>query len=131
MEEPGWRGYALPLLQRTRSAEDASWILGLIWAGWHLPYMVYLYRGLPMWQVPLTLAGFAMSIVGMGYVHAWVFNSTGSVAMNVLLHGWANVTNAIVAVVVVSPAVPLATAGLTWLFVAWLFRRYGKETLCA
>lgn len=130
-EEPGWRGYALPLLQKTHSAENASWYLGLIWAGWHLPYMLYLYRGLPSWQVPLTLAGFTMSIVAMGYVHAWVRNSTGSTALNVLLHGWSNVTNALVAAIVVSPLVPLATAGVTWLFVAWLFRRYGKQTLSA
>lgn len=129
MEEPGWRGFALPLLQRTHSAENASWYLGLIWAGWHLPYMLYLYRGLPAWQLPLTLAGFTMSIIAMGYVHAWLHNSTESTAMNVVLHGWSNVTNAVVAAVVLSPAVPLATAGVTWLFVAWLFRRYGKQEL--
>jgi hypothetical protein len=131
MEEPGWRGFALPLLQRTHSAENASWYLGLIWAGWHLPYMLYLYRELPAWQLPLTLAGFTMSIIGMGYVHAWLYNSADSVAMNAILHGWANTTNAVVAVLVLSPLVPLATAGVTWLFVAWLFWRYGKETLSA
>jgi len=131
MEEPGWRGFALPLLQRTHSAENASWYLGLIWAGWHLPYMLYLYRGLPVWQWPLTLAGFTMSIIAMGYVHAWLHNSTDSTAMNVILHGWSNVTNTVVAAVVLSPAVPLATAGVTWLFVAWLFRRYGKQSLSA
>lgn len=129
MEEPGWRGFALPLLQRTHSAENASWYLGLIWAGWHLPYMLYLYRDLPSWQVPLTLAGFTMSIVAMGYVHAWVYNSTGSVAMNALLHGWANATNALVVLLVLSPVTPFVTAGVTWAFVAWLFRRYGKESL--
>lgn len=131
MEEPGWRGFALPILQRTHSAENASWYLGLVWAGWHLPYMLYLYRELPAWQLPLTLAGFTMSIIGMGYVHAWLYNSTGSVAMNVLLHAWANVVNAVVAAAIPSPVIPLATAGCTWLFVAWLFRRYGKQTLSA
>lgn len=131
MEEPGWRGFALPLLQRTHTAENASWYLGLIWAGWHLPYMLYLYRGLPSWQLPLTLAGFTMSIIAMGYVHAWVYNSTDSLALNVLLHGWANTTNAVLALTVLSPVVPLATAGVTWLFVAWLIRTYGKQTLSA
>jgi hypothetical protein len=131
MEEPGWRGFALPLLQRSHTAENASWYLGLIWAGWHLPYMLYLYRGLPLWQLPLTLAGFTMSIIGMGYVHAWLHNSADSTAMNVVLHGWANATNAVVAAVVISPVVPLATAGVTWVFVAWLFWRYGKQTLSA
>lgn len=129
MEEPGWRGFALPMLQRWHSAENASWFLGLIWAGWHLPYMLYLYRQLPMWQLPFTLAGFTMSIIAMGYVHAWLHNSSDSTGMNVILHGWANVTNTVVAAVVLSPVVPLATAGVTWLFVFWLFKRYGKQTL--
>ena len=129
MEEPGWRGFALPLLQRTHSAENASWYLGLIWAGWHLPYVLYLYRELPLWQLPLILAGFTMSIVAMGYVHAWLHNSAESTAMNVILHGWANATNVVVAATVLSPVVPLVTAGMTWLFVAWLFWRYGKQTL--
>lgn len=129
MEEPGWRGFALPLLQRTHSAENASWYLGLIWAGWHLPYMLYLYRGLPVWQLPLILAGFTMSIIAMGYVHAWVYNSTDSVAMNVILHGWSNTTNAVLAAVVLSPVVTPVMAGVMWLFVVWLLRRYGKQTL--
>jgi len=97
LEEPGWRGFALPLMQRHMTAESANWRLGFVWAAWHLPFMLYLYRDLPVWALPLTLAGFAMSIVAMGFVHAWVVNSTGSVALNVLLHGWANVTNAVAA----------------------------------
>ncbi len=131
LEEPGWRGFALPLMQRHMSAERANWLLGFVWAAWHLPFLLYLYRDMPVWALPLTLAGFAMSIVAMGFVHAWVYNSTGSVALNVLLHGWANVTNAVAVSVMASPLVPLATAGVTWLFVAWLLRRYGGATLRA
>ncbi len=131
LEEPGWRGFALPLLQRTYTAERANWLLGFVWAAWHLPFVLYLYRDLPLAAIPVMVAGFAMSIVAMGFVHAWVFNSTGSVALNVLLHAWANVATGVVALLVVSPIVPLATAGFTWLFVAWLLRRYGGATLRA
>lgn len=131
LEEPGWRGFALPLLQRSHNAEAAGWYLGLIWAGWHLPFMLYLCRGIPAWSIPLTLAGFTMSIIAMGFVHAWLYNSTGSVAMNILLHGWSNAANALVVLVMPSPVVPLATAGATWIFVVWLEKRYGKERLSA
>jgi membrane protease YdiL (CAAX protease family) len=75
-----------------------------------------------MWMLPLTIAGFAMSIVAMGYVHAWVYNATGSVPLNIVLHAWVNVTNAIVFMVQPNPLIPIATAGMTWAFAAWVLR---------
>ena len=39
-EEFGWRGVALPLLQRRCTPLWASLILGTIWGAWHLPAFV-------------------------------------------------------------------------------------------
>lgn len=36
-EEPGLRGFALPRLQLRYGPTIASFIIGLLWAGWHLP----------------------------------------------------------------------------------------------
>jgi len=54
-EEPGWRGFALPWLQRTHSAYRASWILGIIWGLWHLPFTIYSNRGLDSVTFVITL----------------------------------------------------------------------------
>ena len=45
IEEFGWRGVALPLLQRKFAPFWAGLILGLIWAAWHIP--AFLMGGTP------------------------------------------------------------------------------------
>lgn len=76
-EEPGWRGYAVPRLQRGRSALVASLILGVLIAGWHLPLMVA--GQIHYSDIVLILA--AMIVVN------WVFNNAkGSVLIVMLLH---------------------------------------------
>lgn len=37
LEEPGWRGYLLPMLQRKWSPLQSTLVLWLAWALWHLP----------------------------------------------------------------------------------------------
>ena len=72
MEEPGWRGYALPLLQDRHGTVAATTLLGLAWGIWHVP----LY-GPAGFIVPLVLAFF----------YTWLYNRTGSVLLCILLHG--------------------------------------------
>lgn len=71
-EEPGWRGFALPKLQETKTPIQATLILGLLWGLWHVP----LYGPLGF-AVPLLLAPF----------YSYLFNRTGSVIPCLLLHG--------------------------------------------
>ena len=76
-EEPGWRGYALPRLQSSRSALVASLILAALIAGWHLPLMVA--GQVHYSDIVLILAGVI--------VFNWVFNNTGgSVLIIMLMH---------------------------------------------
>jgi len=53
LEEPGWRGFGLPVLQARYSPLRATLILGLVWGVWHIP--VY---GPAGFVVPLVLAFF-------------------------------------------------------------------------
>jgi uncharacterized protein len=71
LEEPGWRGFALPRLQRRYAPVMATLILGLAWGVWHVP----LYGPLGF-VVPLVLAFF----------YTWLYNRTGSVLLCILLH---------------------------------------------
>jgi membrane protease YdiL (CAAX protease family) len=84
-EEIGWRGFALPRLQRSRSALAASMWLSLLWALWHIP-LFFFSAGLG--TMPLIgLVGWAASIVTGSVVCTWMFNSTsGSIAVLALFH---------------------------------------------
>jgi uncharacterized protein len=81
-EEPGWRGYALPNLQASRSALVASLILGIVWAFWHLPLMV-------VGVIPWSDIAY---VVVQSVVYTWLFNNTsGSVLLVMLFHTMNNV----------------------------------------
>ena len=86
-EEIGWRGYALPRLQAGRSALNASLILGVIWALWHLPlyFTGQAFRSLSLFA-PFVVATIALSVI-----LTWVYNSTGgSLLLVVLIHATFN-----------------------------------------
>lgn len=70
LEEPGWRGFALPRLQERHSPVVATLILGLVWGVWHLP----LYG--PAFVGPMLFVFF----------YTWLWNRTGSVLLCILLH---------------------------------------------
>jgi membrane protease YdiL (CAAX protease family) len=76
-EELGWRGYALPRFQARYTPLVANLILGVIVAGWHLPWV---------WQGQLPLFAL-LGTVAYIIVAAWVCNNTqGSVLLAVITH---------------------------------------------
>lgn len=83
-EEMGWRGYALPCLQKDRSALKATIILTVIWALWHLPQFFYLFD-------PAIAIGWAIGLFAGAIVFTWLFNSTGgSIFVVAIFHGCFN-----------------------------------------
>jgi membrane protease YdiL (CAAX protease family) len=84
-EEVGWRGFALPRLQRRHSALASSLLLAMGWAGWHLPAFLYVpsYTAIGLSILP----GFFLGIVAGSIVLTWLYNSSrASVAAVVLWH---------------------------------------------
>lgn len=85
-EEIGWRGFALPRLQRTMSVSKATLILGLGWVLWHAPSWLYLQTIEKVgWMM---LPGFVFGVLCGAVVFTWLYNGTGgSVLMVALWHG--------------------------------------------
>ena len=86
-EEPGWRGYAVPILQRRFGPVTGALVLGLVWAVWHLP--LRLIPGTPQAQLPLLLV--VVQTVAVSLILAWILRSTGgSLLLVVLTHASIN-----------------------------------------
>ncbi|HMA58774.1 MAG TPA: CPBP family intramembrane glutamic endopeptidase [Halanaerobiales bacterium] len=131
LEEPGWRGFALEKLQNSFTAEKTSWILGLIWAVWHYPYVISLYITSGFMPMVLSLAGFSMAIIGQTFIMIWFYNNTNSIFVAILLHAWLNTSTTFVLgdITINNPIMGIIPALVTWAIVVVLLKVYGGETL--
>jgi len=124
-EETGWRGFALPHLQRTRDAASASLILGVFWALWHLPAFFFrdTYMALGLLGFPL----FAVLMVFTSMVFTWLYNSTrGSLLLVILFHAvfnWLSVSEAGGRF-----GAPIMSAPMI-LWALYVVRRHGRENV--
>ena len=75
-EELGWRGFMLPLLQDRFSALTSSLIIGLAWAGWHLPLFLNPTTVHGGWPLRQQLIWF-LTIFAGSILWTWMYNSTG------------------------------------------------------
>jgi membrane protease YdiL (CAAX protease family) len=113
-EETGWRGFALPKLQKGRSALSATIILWFFWALWHLPLFFYSY------DVSI-LPGFLIGLLAGAIVFTWLYNSTdGSVLMVALWHGAFNFTTACVTCKTGVTAAVISSLVMVWAVVVVL-----------
>jgi hypothetical protein len=83
VEEIGWRGLALPLLQRNMSPLWASLVLGVIWGVWHLP--AFMLSGTP--QSAWSFTDFFIGTIALSFIATGLFNaSRGSILLPALFH---------------------------------------------
>ncbi len=83
IEEFGWRGVALPLLQRRFAPFWSGLILGAIWGVWHIP--AFLIGGTP--QSAWSFAPYFVAVIAISVVMTALFNaSRGSLLLVALVH---------------------------------------------
>jgi hypothetical protein len=83
MEEFGWRGLALPLLQRKFAPLWAGLILGVIWGLWHLP--AFLLSGTQ--QSEWSFTAFFLGCLAISVIATALFNrSRGSILLSAFFH---------------------------------------------
>jgi uncharacterized protein len=117
LEEFGWRGLALPLLQGHWNALASSVLLGLGWGVWHLPLMVA-YGDPPV--------SYLLLIVPHTVLMTWVVNSTqGSMLLAMLFH--ASLATALTTLYPGSRST--VEIVLTWLVAAAVVLRCGPDDL--
>jgi uncharacterized protein len=119
-EEIGWRGFALPRLQKRHNAFIATLIVGTLWAFWHLPTVFLV--GNPMAEYPFL---WFIIILTNAFIYTWIYNSTkGSILLVALFHGSLNVWG-----LFITGVSPIADALLNCVVAIILIAVFGKANL--
>lgn len=83
VEEIGWRGFMLPLLQRKMSPLWAGLVIGVIWGVWHLPAFFLSGTEHSAW----SFTDFFVGTIALSLIATALFNaSKGSILLPALFH---------------------------------------------
>jgi len=90
-EEPGWRGFALPRMQKQYGSLWGTLLLGVLWSCWHLPDFLTASKGGGQSTVFTTFLTnfpiFTLAVVSLAVIMTWLYNHTGgSVFIAILAH---------------------------------------------
>ena len=73
-EELGWRGFALPRLQRRSGALPGTFVIGLFWGFWHIPAWLA-WGAAELTFLPVFIM--VLNAVPAAVIFTWMFNRTG------------------------------------------------------
>lgn len=126
-EEIGWRGYLVQKMLPGRNFWETGWAVGWVWAVWHYPVVIIMFvqAGMIPVQIIGSLAGFTMGIVAMSILHAWFYERTGSVFLNMVIHALFNTVPLTMVLVWEESPAALVSNLLLWAVVIYLRRREG------
>ena len=130
-EETGWRGYALPQLQRRFSPLASSFILAVAWFLWHLPqfFVIATYRD----SSPVQYAGMFLGLLCGAVVLTWLYNrSGGSILLVIVWHGLYNLasgTQAATGMLAAIVSTLVMVQGITLVVLELRARRRGRPSV--
>lgn len=133
-EEFGWRGFAVPRVQRRHNALVTSLIIGAFHSIWHVPLFFIkgeLYHNLVL-EVGFLPAflGYAVLVFALSVQLTWLFNNTkGSVLLAAVYHGASNAWNGYIDVYRGQLAGLVGYIGLMVVVSIIVVIGYGPETL--
>lgn len=124
-EEIGWRGFALPRLSTLMGLSNASIVLGIIWACWHLPFFFISGTDKTGQSFPIYL----LMVIAISVAMAWLYWRTNrSLLLTMLMHAAINNTKDIVpsAVLCVTNTFSLSSSLVAWVSVVimWICAAY-------
>ena len=135
-EELGWRGFALPTLQKSNSALKSSLIIGVLWCFWHTP-LFWAPGGTLISGQEITIIGigkYLLYAIGLAIIFTWIYNnSKGSVLLSVAFHAIVNASLPLL----LFPAASANSSKMinsismipTWIVVIILIVIYGSKNL--
>jgi membrane protease YdiL (CAAX protease family) len=90
-EEVGWRGFALPHIQRQYGPVLGTIILGALWGVWHLPFffgpLAQTGPDATLLSSTVALIEFSIGLTGLSVVMTWMLNNCGgSTLLAILTH---------------------------------------------
>ena len=119
-EEIAWRGYLLPSMLKNKTPWEASLRIGVIWALWHTPIVLYIFysQGLPVFQILISFIGFIAGTIAMATVQTYYYLKTNNILFNMFIHAISNTLPMFVGMLFASSyEVSVAVQILLWIFV--------------
>ena len=133
-EEIGWRGFALPRLQKTMSIQRATLTLAPVWVIWHTPAFFYLDTIESLGGL-IIIPGFVIGVLFGAVLLTWLYNGTGgSVLAAAVWHALFDLTTASKSGQDIVPIITTVGVIVWALYVAnvekpWGFRFQQKQVL--
>jgi membrane protease YdiL (CAAX protease family) len=136
-EEPGWRGFAYPILQDRWGALPAALLIGLVWAGWHLgprQWAILFGQGGDAFLafLPGYAATYILGVTPLAIIFAWLYENTGGSLLAVfMVHNSFNQTSTTFGFMFPDAPIMLGVIAFLWLMVIFIlvtcdWRAFGR-----